>query len=382
MPFYIRKSVSAGPFRFNLSKSGIGVSVGVKGLRFGTGPRGHYVHAGRGGLYYRSSLSSGGAGSRRPGASLNQPTSPNQNQPAYYPEQGVEMIRVSSADVMQMEDSRFTEVLDDLNAKQNSTAMMSMLGWTGGAITLFALFGVGWNGFLGGLLFTGAAMLFGAWLDSFQRSSVLMYELEDEAQSAYEALTASFDTIVSCQGKWHIDAGGAVRDMHAWKRNAGAAHLIDKKPTTFTYSLPRVVKSNITPPSIQSGKETLYFLPDFLLVVHDKKVGAVAYDSLNINWQDSNFIEDGTVPSDTTILYHVWKHPNKNGGPDRRFSDNYQIPVCLYESIHLTSVNGLNELLQVSRAGVAEPFAASIKRLARDNGARDSSVDVPLLTEG
>ncbi len=177
------------------------------------------------------------------------------------------MIRVSSADVMQMEDSRFSEVLDDLNAKQNSTAMMTMLGWTGGAITLFALFGVGWNGFLGGLLFTGAAMLFGAWLDSFQRSSVLMYELEDEAQSAYEALTASFDTIVSCQGKWHIDAGGAVRDMHAWKRNAGAAHLIDKKPTTFTYSLPRVVKSNITPPSIQSGKETLYFLPDFLLVV-------------------------------------------------------------------------------------------------------------------
>ena len=48
MPFYLRKSVSAGPFRFNLSKSGVGVSVGVKGLRIGTGPRGHYIHAGAG----------------------------------------------------------------------------------------------------------------------------------------------------------------------------------------------------------------------------------------------------------------------------------------------------------------------------------------------
>ena len=43
-----RKSISAGPVRFNLSGSGIGMSVGVKGLRVGTGPRGGYVRAGRG----------------------------------------------------------------------------------------------------------------------------------------------------------------------------------------------------------------------------------------------------------------------------------------------------------------------------------------------
>lgn len=43
MPCYIRNSISAGPFRFNFSKGGVGVSVGVKGLRVGTGPRGHYV---------------------------------------------------------------------------------------------------------------------------------------------------------------------------------------------------------------------------------------------------------------------------------------------------------------------------------------------------
>lgn len=56
MGFYIRKSISAGPFRFNLSNSGLGMSVGVKGFRVGTGPRGNYVHIGRGGLYYRASI--------------------------------------------------------------------------------------------------------------------------------------------------------------------------------------------------------------------------------------------------------------------------------------------------------------------------------------
>jgi hypothetical protein len=44
MGFYIRKSIFAGPFRFNLSTSGVGVSVGVKGFRVGTGPRRNYVH--------------------------------------------------------------------------------------------------------------------------------------------------------------------------------------------------------------------------------------------------------------------------------------------------------------------------------------------------
>jgi hypothetical protein len=59
MGFYLRKSFSAGPIRFNLSKSGIGASVGVKGFRVGTSARGRsYVHAGRGGLYYRKNLSS------------------------------------------------------------------------------------------------------------------------------------------------------------------------------------------------------------------------------------------------------------------------------------------------------------------------------------
>lgn len=58
MGFYIRKYFKAGPLRFNLSKSGIGISAGVTGARIGTGPRGAYVHAGRYGLYYRKYLSS------------------------------------------------------------------------------------------------------------------------------------------------------------------------------------------------------------------------------------------------------------------------------------------------------------------------------------
>ena len=61
MGFYLKKSFRAGPIRFNLSKSGIGASVGVTGARIGLSSAGRaYVHGGRHGLYYRKSLGGGG----------------------------------------------------------------------------------------------------------------------------------------------------------------------------------------------------------------------------------------------------------------------------------------------------------------------------------
>src|SRR5688572_16484223 len=59
MGVFLRKSFGAGPLRFNISKSGIGLSAGVKGLRVGVGPRGAAISGGRKGIYFRKSLSSG-----------------------------------------------------------------------------------------------------------------------------------------------------------------------------------------------------------------------------------------------------------------------------------------------------------------------------------
>ena len=59
MPWGFRRSLKlAGPLRLNLSKSGLGLSLGVPGLHIGSGPRGRYLRAGipGTGVYYRTSL--------------------------------------------------------------------------------------------------------------------------------------------------------------------------------------------------------------------------------------------------------------------------------------------------------------------------------------
>ena len=69
------------------------------------------------------------------------------------------------------------------------------------------------------------------------------------------------------------------------------------------------------------------------------------------------FIEDGTVPSDAQLIGHAWAKSNKDGSPDRRFRNNYQIPVVLYGSLKFTSPGGLLEEFQISNAALAERFA-------------------------
>ncbi len=58
MGLFFRKTKKLGLLNLNLSKSGVGFSVGVKGLRLGLNSRGTYLNAGRDGIYYRKSLNS------------------------------------------------------------------------------------------------------------------------------------------------------------------------------------------------------------------------------------------------------------------------------------------------------------------------------------
>ena len=120
MGFYIRKYVQSGPFRLNLSKSGLGVSVGVPGFRVGSGPRGNYVHMGRYGVYYRTAYYGkpllGGALAHR---TVQQPSQPHvPDLPAYNPSDVV-MHEVTGATAISLEPTGPGDVVEQLNAAAN-----------------------------------------------------------------------------------------------------------------------------------------------------------------------------------------------------------------------------------------------------------------------
>lgn len=356
MSFYLRKSVRVGPIRFNLSKSGIGISAGVKGFRVGSGPRGNYVHMGRGGLYYRATI-----------PSVSRPRVPSFPNEEHTPAQPASITHdplheIESGDVLQMQDSSSAELLHELNSKRKM-----YLTWP---------YPIG-LGILGSLVCSGSnvpgwltafiavfALLLSLYLyhrDQLRRTTVLFYEMEPSVEQSYQALYDALDGILRCGAVWHIGAEGNVRDR---KYHAGASTLVQRKAIRPTKGHPPYVKSNVTVPALPVGKQTLHFFPDRLLVFTANGVGAVSYDSLIVDISHTRFIEEERIPRDSEVVDHTWKYVNKNGGPDRRFKNNRQLPIVMYEQLHFGSSTGLNELVQLSKVGLGSKLSQAVEGIA------------------
>jgi hypothetical protein len=90
-------------------------------------------------------------------------------------------------------------------------------------------------------------------------------------------------------------------------------------------------------------------------------VGAVVYSVLTASSSESNFREDNSPPSDAKSVGMTWRYVNRDGGPDRQFSNNIQIPIMRYGQIHFTSSTGLNELFLCSRPETGELLTTALK---------------------
>jgi len=353
MPFYIRKSVSVGPFRFNLSKSGIGVSAGVKGFRVGTGPRGNYIHMGRGGLYYRHSLST----SKRHQRELSHiaPQEPT------IETGGIQ--ETETGDVLEMVSSSSNELIEQINRQLNSVSYWPFVLALGFLAVPFVAASESANAYafyLAFLLIAVTAVT--AYFDHMRGMVVVMYDLDDEAQESFRMLSAEFDRLAQCAQVWNIDTQQGNSD---WKRNGGAGALITRSEAQFSDLPPRNIKTNVNTPCIRGGKLQLCFLPDTILVIENKKAGAIAYDDICIQWEYTTFIEDGAVPKDSEIIGYTWQYVNKSGGPDRRFNNNRQIPRVAYQKMTVEGPGNLNKVLHLSQVADRTAFNQALNKNAR-----------------
>jgi len=357
MPFYLRQRLRIGPFRFNLSKSGVGVSAGVKGFRVGTGPRGHYVHAGTGSLVYRKTLSPRRAGTPRPPPP---PPPARTGSPPVRTEALSALGEIDSGNVLAMADENSVELLAELNRKRRL--------WRWGPIVLglgLALLLGAWVTEAAVLVGMGVVAVVGAiavWiLEVRRKTTALLYQLESPVFAAVERLHTALDSLASCQRIWLVEARDPTTDRTP---STDTTSRVRRTLVQLRESTPPFVKTNIRPLLLPAGRQQLFFLPDRLLVLADNGYGAVPYADLSCEIGSTRFVEEGGVPSDSRVVDHTWKHVTKKGEPDRRFRDNPQIPIVSYGELTLRSSTGLNEHFQFSREGAAGELQNALAGLA------------------
>jgi len=192
--FYVRKSVKVGPFRFNLSKSGIGVSTGIKGFRVGTGPRGNYINMGTGGIYYRTSLSRKNA---QPLPQSHQDIIP----PLENKNNQDNLIEIESGSVLEMVDSSSAALLEEIKEKHKRPKYgpIALAITVIGCLLFKSIFPI--VAILGVVLIAISYQ----W-DELKKSVVLFYELESANENVYQRLHNAFSKMTEINKIWHIEA--------------------------------------------------------------------------------------------------------------------------------------------------------------------------------
>jgi hypothetical protein len=339
MGFFFHKSIKFGPFRVNLSKSGVGVSAGVKGARISKGPRGTYINVGRGGLYYRQKLDT------TPAVAGSSTTSNSWNEAA------VDVPR-----------SQLIESIKPPPKRALPTVIHIIYIWlTLGVIALVAWYG--WNRLphtaegrnqLAVMLFTipPAIWVVGFIIHRFvARASYgsdlhpLYYELDQSSSARFAGIKRACETLTQAHKVWALQSHpGGSYIMHGLT------------PVWVGQQRPPLITTNVDVWAIAVGNWRMFFLPDNIYVFQNNAYSTISYESLKVSPGERRAFEYHGYPSDAQVVDRTWQHTRKDGFADLRYKHNPMIPIVLYGLIQIESDSGWSLILQTSNAEVAKQF--------------------------
>jgi len=315
MGFYFRKSLKFGPFRVNFSKSGIGVSAGVKGARISKGPRGTFIHMGSNGIYYRKSLTNHNRENK------NQVQSPIKSNESSC----VQLDELGTKNIMDLVDSSFEEEFKIIQEKYRR-------------------------------------ILFG------DKKIYLFYDIDEVQVKKIEKFYNIIDTLRSCGKYWYLSAQ-SYTPTDARKTHGGADVLnrsIPLYPILIKMGKPRRFITNVKALLIPIVTKKIYFFPDRLFITEGRLIGTVNYKDLIVEYcKAPTVMPQKDIPIGTEIVGHVWRYANKDGSPDKRYSStNYQLPIANLSQLNLKSESGLLECFQFTKVDVAEKFAKALNEFS------------------
>lgn len=184
------------------------------------------------------------------------------------------------------------------------------------------------------------------------------FETSDAAQKAYGALVRQFEALRGCARIWDITSD---RIGNRVVERSYASRTITRTPVTLEFSASDLVRFEGRAMRFQNvnGEDILIFPGVALMPREDGAFALIDLREIDLAFAATQFVEDEAVPGDTQVVGHTWAKVNKNGSPDLRFRDNYQIPLCLYGRMVFTTPGGVEEEYQFSNAAAAGEFAGA-----------------------
>ncbi len=331
MGFYFRKSKSIGPLKLNFSKSGIGVSTGVKGARVSFGPRGTYVNVGRNGIYYRKKLgrSRKNSGYRTKGhEDLNKIA----RMPMNYPDDSI------TDNIMLSEDMTYDSDIEKAIKGAHTRSLLGIILWLIVCIIMAPILKV-WV-----IPFAFISRFLVIYIFSLR----LNYDLDEETTEEWNRFVDSIYELKRNKKLWMISGSSYLSNT---KANAGVSRNVHRNVATI-YKRPKWriadwIRADVAKIEIR-GACTIIFLPDTIVFSKNGKDVTLSYDQVDFWCSSLSFVEYGKVERDVRIEGYTHQFVNKDGSADLRYKYNPQHPVCSYGKITIHSREGVNVELHTS----------------------------------
>lgn len=350
-----------------MSKSGVGISTGVKGFRISANSRGTFVNMGVGGIHYRKKIAGpylkGGTSTQPPTSPSGSATNPKNVETA----QVIGSVETVSA--THLIDQRSEQLIADINETVGAPGSMLILVPIAVASTLLATAAAPIMLWIMALLWIGP-LIYAFQVDKRNRTYSLLFELDAAQEAKWNDLSARLSRLSSSSALWRVASVVSTSD---WKRHAGATELVDRVRVKLIRKAPKRIATNVAPWCFKLNDQTLYFFPDRLLIQQGDIFGSVEYDELRVSLKFENFVESQSCPSDAQVVGSTWEHPNKDGSADRRFAQNRRVPIVRYAKLIHGSSTGLNIHIQVSSQQAAQSFAEWFMQFDRPHRANPTS---------
>jgi Protein of unknown function (DUF4236) len=367
MGWRFRKSFSPLPgIRLNFSPRGISTSVGAGPLRLYLGPQGMAATArvpGTG-VSYRQPIHLPHSGVENPAHPPPQSTIPevapstvstaneiHSASTATLTSEGLEPLKGL---LIKAQEER-VKLLPELREAINEAARLKSKHerWTNG--WLFKRLFKGFFGRLGEM--AAEATEKKAELQEQERLSRLAteFDLPENLKDSFGRVCDAVATLSQSQRIWDTISSTAT---DRYRERTNAFQSIERKPVTLSLGSCDLIQTSWKVPHLMNANGgELFIYPAFILYhVSNETFALVDIRDASIDYSVTSFIEEESVPGDAQLIGHTWKKANKDGTPDRRFVNNYQIPIMEYGGIRITSMSGLNEAYLISNATAAHGF--------------------------
>ena len=354
--------------RLNFSGSGISTTIGVRGAGFTFGPKGTYVNLGipGTGLSYRERIAPPLAA---------RPPSPHL-QPAqdysYFENPAPVVGEIKSSSVDTMTSGGLDELKNLINEAAVKHVELAKIVKTNESSLLHAQSRLRLAQLFIVRLFTKRVIpdlvtQIVAAEDALSQtrqqlagcSIEIDFAFDDITLNAFAALVRSFDALIGCEKVWDITASVAT---NRFVERTTADNLVTRKLVALSVTSSEIIDTNHKALRITNANGSdIFIYPGFVMLPSTSSDFAlVDVRELQVNLSQTRFHEEENVPHDSEVIGQTWKKANKDGSRDRRFANNYQIPIVRYGEIEFRSSTGLWEVYEFSSCSLAFAFGQAL----------------------